>query len=158
MSNTLPTSGPVEAPVYPAISYDEFGRLLRKFGYPARAAVDQGRFGYRTLTEPHFGAWMQTPFRRSRHDEYASVFLFAHMTLPTVAAPTILRALQGQLMFAHVALRRPHRLVAMHTLIVHGGVTEHHIREQLGYWVGDLERIRDEVRAQTRRVAGSTLH
>jgi hypothetical protein len=158
MNDMLPTSGPIEAPVYPAISYEEFGRLLRKFGYPARAAVDQGRFGYRTLTEPHFGAWMQTPFRRSRHDEYASVFLFAHMTMPTVAAPAILRNLHWQLMFAHVAPRGPHRLVATHTLIVHGGVTEHHIREQLGYWVGDLERIRDEVRAQTRRAAGSTLH
>jgi hypothetical protein len=158
MNDMLPTSGPIEAPVYPAISYEEFGRLLRKFGFPARAMLDQDRFGYRTLAEPRFGAWMQTPFRFGRHDEYASVFLFAHMTMPTVAAPAILRNLHWQLMFAHVAPRGPHRLVATHTLIVHGGVTEQHIREQLGYWVGDLERIRDEVRAQTRRAAGSTLH
>jgi hypothetical protein len=158
MDETLPTSGPIQAAVYPALSYDEFGRLLRKFGYPAQPALDQGRFGFRTLTEPRFSAWMQTPFRHGRHDEFASVFLFGHVTVPTLIAPAALRALQWELMFAHLTLKHASRLVATHTLVVHGGVTEHYIREQLGYWVGDLERIRIEVRSQTRRAMGSQRH
>jgi len=32
MEEALPTSGPIQAAVYPAISYEEFGRLLRKYG------------------------------------------------------------------------------------------------------------------------------
>ena len=158
MEDALPTSGPIQAAVYPAISYDEFGRLLRKFGYPAQPAVDQGRFGYRTLNEPRFSAWMQTPFRHGRHDEFASVFLFGHVALATVMAPAALLALQWRLMFAHVALKPPNRIVVTHNIIVHGGVTEHHIREQLGYWVDDLTRIRNLARAQAWRDAGSQVH
>ena len=158
MEDALPTSGPIQATVYPAISHDEFGRLLRKFGYPAQPAVDQGRFGYRTLNEPRFSAWMQTPFRHGRHDEFASVFLFGHVALATVMAPAALLALQWRLMFAHVALKPPNRIVVTHNIIVRGGVTEHHIRDQLGYWVDDLTRIRNLARAQAWRDVGSQVH
>ena len=158
MEDALPTSGPIQTAVYPAISYDEFGRLLRKFGYPAQPAIDRGRFGYHTLAEPRFSAWMQTPFRRGRHDEFASVFLFGYVALAAVIAPAALLALQWRLMFAHVALKPPNRVVATHNIIVHGGVTEHHIREQLGYWVDDLKRIRALAHAQAWRAAGLQVH
>lgn len=157
MSETLPTYGPVNTNVYPSISYEEFGRLFRKYGYAAEALIDQGRFGYRTLTDPHFGAWMQTPFR-GRPDEYASIFLHGQVDLPPVVAAAALHDINWKLMVAHVTMNRRGRLVASHTLVVCGGITEYYLRDQLWHWTKDLALIRAEVRKQTRRAAGSTLH
>jgi hypothetical protein len=157
MAEPFPTSGPVTTTVYPSISYDEFGRLLRKFGFAAKALVDRGRFGYRSLAEPCFGAWMQTPFR-GRPDEFASIFLHGHVHLPHAVAAASVHELNWKMMVAHVTTNRRGRLVASHTLVVCGGITEYYLRDQLWYWVKDLELIRAEVRKQTRRAAGSTLH
>jgi len=157
MAEPLPTSGPVTTSVYPSISYDEFGRLLRKFGFAAEALIDRGRFGYRSLAEPSFGAWMQTPFR-GRPDEFASIFLHGQVHLPYAIAAASVHELNWKLMVAHATTNRRGRLVASHTLIVCGGITEYYLRDQLWYWVKDLELIRAEVRKQTRRAAGSTLH
>jgi hypothetical protein len=157
MSETIPAYGPLKTDVYPSISYDEFGRLLRKYGHPAEAILDRNRFGYRTLTEPRFGAWMQTPFRR-RPDEFASVFLFSQADLAPADAATIMRGINWKMMVAHVSTNGRGRLFAAHTLVVCGGITEYYLRDQLWYWTKDLELIRAEVRKQTRRAAGSTLH
>ena len=120
MATTLPTSGPIETSVYPSISYEEFGRLLRKYGYAAEALIDRNRFGYRTLTQPYFGAWMQTPFR-GRPDEFASVFLHSHVDLPPVTAAAAVHELNWKMMVAHVTTNRRGRLVASHTIVVCGG-------------------------------------
>lgn len=157
MEEALPASGPIQASVYPSISYEEFGRLLRKHGYPARAVVEANRFGYRTLAEPRFSAWMQTPFR-GRPDEYASVFLHGRVTLPPAVAALAAQALDWKLMVAHVSADGRGRLYVAHTLIVHGGITEYYLRDQLWHWAADLRRIRDEVRKRLRRTLGSTLH
>jgi hypothetical protein len=157
MSETLPGYGPIQTDVYPSISYEEFGRLLRKYGYAAEALVDQNRFGYRTLAMPYFGAWMQSPFRR-RPDEFASVFLFHHVDAAPGDATAIMRVINWKMMVAHVSANGRGRLYAAHTLVVTGGITEYYLRDQLWYWVKDLGRIRAEVRKQARRAAGSTLH
>lgn len=157
MANAIPTSGPLQTNVYPSISYEEFGRLLRKYGYAAEALIDQNRFGYRTLAEPNFSAWMQTPFR-GRPDEFASVFLHGQVDLPFAVAAAAVHDINWKMMVAHVTLNRRGRLVASHTLVVCGGITEYYLRDQLWYWTKDLQRIRAEVRKQTRRAAGSTLH
>jgi hypothetical protein len=157
MAATIPTSGPIETAVYPSISYDEFGRLLRKYGYAAESLIDRNRFGYRTLAQPYFAAWMQTPFR-GRPDEFASVFLHSQVDLPPVAAAAAVHELNWKMMVAHVTTNRRGRLVASHTIIVCGGITEYYLRDQLWYWTKDLARIRAEVCRQTRRAAGSTLH
>ena len=157
MSETIPSYGPIQTNVYPSISYDEFGRLLRKYGYAAEALIDRNRFGYRTLATPCFGAWMQSPFRR-RADEFASVFLFHHVDVSPADAAAIMRGINWKMMVAHVSANGRGRLYAAHTLIVCGGITEFYLRDQLWYWAKDLERIRAEVRKQTRRAAGSTLH
>jgi hypothetical protein len=157
MATTLPTSGPIETSVYPSISYEEFGRLLRKYGYAAEALIDRNRFGYRTLAEPCFRAWMQTPFR-SRPDEFASVFLHGQVSLPFAVTAATLHDINWKMMVAHVAATRRGNLVASHTLVVCGGITEHYLRGQLWYWFKDLRTIHAEVRRLTRRAAGSTLH
>jgi len=157
MSETIPSYGPVQTNVYPSISYDEFGRLLRKHGYAAEALIDRDRFGYRTLAAPYFGAWMQSPFRR-RPDEFASIFLFHHVDVSPADAAAIMRGINWKMMVAHVSANGHGRLFAAHTLVVCGGITEYYLRDQLWYWVKDLELIRAEVRKQTRRAAGSTLH
>ncbi len=157
MSETIPAYGPLKTNVYPSIGYEEFGRLLRKYGYAAQALIDQGRFGYRTLAEPCFRAWMQTPFR-GRPDEFAAVFLHGQVDLPYDFAAASLQELNWKMMVAHVATNRRGRLVAAHTLTVSGGITEYYLRDELWRWTKDLERIRAEVRKQTRRAAGSTLH
>jgi len=157
MEEALPNSGPIQAAVYPAISYEEFGRLLRKYGFPAEPLTKNGRFGYRTLTEPCFTAWMQSPFK-GRPDEYASVFLGGFVDLPPALARASMHALNWKLMVAHVTTSRLGRLAVAHTLIVHGGITEYYLRDQLWHWSQDLQRIRDEVRKQARRAAGATLH
>jgi hypothetical protein len=157
MSEALPTYGPVNTSVYPSISYEEFGRLLRKYGYAAEALIDQGRFSYRTLAEPHFGAWMQTPFR-GRPDEFASIFLHGQVDLPPVVTAAALHDINWKLMVAHVTMNRRGRLVASHTLVVCGGITEYYLRDELWRWTKDLACIRAEVRKQSRRAAGSTLH
>ena len=61
-------------------------------------------------------------------------------------------------MVAHMDINRHGRLVVAHTLILGGGITEYYFRDQLWYWMRDLERIRDEIRKQSRLAAGSTLH
>jgi hypothetical protein len=157
MAPTLPTSGPIETSVYPSISYEEFGRLLRKYGYAAEALVDRNRFGYRTLAEPCFRAWMQTPFR-GRPDEFASVILHGRVRLPFEVTAATLHDIDWKMMVAHVAATRRGNLVASHTLVVCGGITEHYLRGQLWYWFKDLRTIHAEVRKLTRRAAGSTLH
>ena len=157
MAESFPTSGPVTTSVYPSISYDEFGRLLRKFGYAAEPVFDQSRFGYRTLVEPRFRAWMQTPFR-GRADEFASVFLHGQVRLPYTIAAASVHQLNWKLMVAHVTTNRHGRLVASHTIIVCGGITEYYLRDELWRWTKDLACIRAEVRKQSRRAAGSTLH
>lgn len=157
MEEALPTSGPIQAAVYPSISYDEFGRLLRKYGFPAEPLVDAGRFGYRTLTEPRFTAWMQTPFK-GRPDEYAAVFLHGFIDLRPAVALASVHALNWKLMVAHVTTSGFGRLAVAHTLIVNGGITEYYLRDQLWHWSRDLRCIRDEIRKQARRAAGATLH
>ncbi|MFZ2508418.1 MAG: hypothetical protein WAW79_08115 [Steroidobacteraceae bacterium] len=107
-------SGPIRTLVYPSIGHVEFGRLLHKHGYDAEAIEEHGRCGYRTMSQPRFTAWLQTPF-------------------------------SGRLLMAH-------------TLVISGGITEYYLRDQLWYWVRDLERIRDEIRKQLRRVLGQTVH
>ena len=52
-------------------------------------------------------------------------------------------------MVAHVTTNRRGRLVASHTLVVCGGITEYYLRDQLWYWTQDLARIRAEVSKQT---------
>jgi hypothetical protein len=157
MEEALPSSGPIQAAVYPSISYDEFGRLLRKFGFPAEPVAENDRFGYRTLAEPRFTAWMQTPFK-GRPDEFAAVFLHGFLDLPPAVALASVQALNWKLMVAHVAASGFGRLAVAHTLIVYGGITELHLRDQLWHWSRDLHRVRDEVRKQARRAAGATLH
>src|SRR5688572_22172328 len=123
MATTLPTSGPIETSVYPSISYEEFGRLLRKYGYAAEALIDRNRLGYRTLAEPCFRAWMQTPFR-GRPDEFASVFLHGRVRLPFEVTAATLHDINWKMMVAHVAANGRGNLVASHTLVVCGGITE----------------------------------
>jgi hypothetical protein len=75
MKDSIPSTGPVRTLVYPSISHAEFGRLLQKYGYDAEPVHEKGRIGYRTLTQPRFTAWLQTPFDL-RPGEFAAVFLF----------------------------------------------------------------------------------
>ena len=49
-------------------------------------------------------------------------------------------------------------LVATHTLVVSGGITEYYLRDQLWHWTRDLEKVRDEARKQLGRVFGRTVH
>ena len=63
MNDAIPSSGPITTQVYPAISHAEFGRLLAKYGYDTEPVCELGRIGYRTLSQPRFTAWMQTPFK-----------------------------------------------------------------------------------------------
>ena len=157
MEEPIPSTGPINAPVYPSITHEELGRLLQKFGYDAEALTHSRDQGYRTLTEPQFTAWLQTPFR-PRPGEYAGVFLHAHANLSPEISAAVLQVVRFKTMVAHLDVNKHGRLVAAHTLVIGGGITEYYFRDQLWYWMRDLERIRDEIRKQSRLAAGSTLH
>jgi hypothetical protein len=157
MEDAIPSTGPFRTLVNPSISHAEFGRLLQKFGYDAESVNEEGRIGYRTLTEPRFTAWMQTPFK-GRPGEFASVFLFECVKLPVVISAAVIRALRSKTMCAHVDMDRRGGLAAMHTLVVCGGITEYFLRNQLWYWKRDLERIQNEVRKHSGLLTGSTVH
>ncbi len=92
------------------------------------------------------------------YDEFASIFLHGQVHLPYAVAAASVHELNWKMMVAHVTTNRRGHLVASHTLVVCGGITEYYLRDQLWYWVKDLELIRAEVRKQTRRAAGSRLH
>lgn len=157
MSDDIPSSGPVSSLVYPAISHDEFGRLLRKYGYDAEVIVEHGRIGYRTLTVPRFSAWMQTPFR-GRPDEFAAIFLFERYFLTPPLSAEVVRALGGALTCAHAYSRHQGGFMVDHTLIVCGGITEYYLRDELWRWQRDLERVRKEIGRHCRQALGTTVH
>lgn len=157
MEASIPSTGPINAPVYPSISHEELGRLLQKYGYDAEPVHEEGRIGYRTLTQPRFTAWLQTPFNL-RPGEFASVFLFACVNQPAAISVAVIQALRWKTIYAHVDMNRQGRLAATHTLVVSGGITEYYLRNQLWHWKRDLELLRDEVRKQGRLPAGSTVH
>jgi hypothetical protein len=150
-------SGPVRTLVYPSLGHAELGRLLQKYGYEAEAIEEDGRSGYRTLSEPRFTAWLQTPFPR-RPGEFAAIFLWATLNLPASVSAEVIRALRWRTMCAHVNMKPRGQLVSTYTLVVYGGVTEYYLRDQIWYWMRDLERIRNEVRKQLRLVLGQTVH
>jgi len=157
MNDAIPSSGPITTQVYPAISHAEFGRLLAKYGYDAEPVNEADRIGYRTLTQPTFTAWMQTPFKL-RADEFAAVFLFARYSLPAALSAAVLQAMRGKAMCAHLDMRRDGGLFADHTLVVLGGITEYHLRSQLWYWKRDLQELRREIHRQCRLMLGTTVH
>ncbi len=150
-------SGPLRTLVYPSIGHAELGRLLQKYGYDAEAIEEDGRSGYRTLSQPRFTAWMQTPFT-GRPGEFAAIFLWASAHLPARVSAEVIQALRWKTMCAHMDMQPGGELLSTHTLVVCGGITEHYLRNQLWYWVRDLERIRNEVRKQLRLVLGQTVH
>jgi hypothetical protein len=150
-------TGPIQTLVYPAIGHAEFGRLLQKFGYDAEAIKEKGRVGYRTLGVPRFTAWMQTPFP-ARPGEFAAIFLWARVRLPTRILADVLQAVRWKTMYAHLNVDRDGALVATHTLVVSGGITEYYLRNQLWHWVRDLAKIADEARRQLGLADGRTVH
>ncbi len=150
-------SGPIRTLVYPSIGHVELGRLLQKHGYDAEAIEEDGRCGYRTLSQPRFTAWLQTPFS-GRTGEFAGIFLWADFRLPAAVSAEIIQAMRWKTMYAHVDMNPSGRLLMAYTLVISGGITEYYLRDQLWYWVRDLERIRNEIRKQLRRVLGQTVH
>jgi hypothetical protein len=157
MEETIPSTGPINAPVYPSIGHEELGRLFQKFGYDAEALPDGKDKGYRTLSEPRFTAWMQTPFT-PRPGEYAAVFLHTYWDLPSAISAAVLQATRFKMSVAHLDRNKHGRLVVAHTLILCGGITEFYLRDQLWRWMRDLQQVRDEVKKQSRLAAGWTLH
>ena len=147
----------IQTLVYPSIGHAELGRLLQKYGYDAQAIEEDGRSGYRTLSQPSFTAWLQTPFPR-RPGEFAAAFLWAALNLPAYVSAEVIRAMRWKTMYAHLDMNGHGRLLATHTLVVLGGITEYYLRDQLWHWTRDLERIRNEVRRQLRLVLGQTAH
>ena len=155
MQNLL--SGPIQTLVYPSIGHAELGRLLQKHGYDAEAIEEDGRSGYRTLSQPGFTAWLQTPFP-GRPGEFAAIFLWATFKLPTTVSTEVIQALHWNAMYAHMDMKPGGRLVSTYTLAVSGGITEYYLRNQLWFWIRDLECIRNEVRKQLRLALGQTVH
>lgn len=150
-------SGPIRTLVYPSIGHVELGRLLQKYGYDAEAIEEDGRRGYRTLSQPRFTAWLQTPFA-GRAGEFAAIFLWAAFDLPAAVSAEIIQAMRWKTMYAHVDMNADGRLLTTHTLVISGGITEYYLRNQLWHWVRDLELIRNEARMQLRLVLGQTVH
>ena len=150
-------SGPVRTLVYPSIGHAELGRLLQKHGYDAEAIVEEGRSGYRTLSEPRFTAWMQTPFP-GRPGEFAAIYLWAGFKTPASVSAEVIQAMRWKTMYAHLAMNRHGQLVMTYTLVVFGGITEYYLLNQLWYWASDLKDIRSEVSKQSRLVLGQTVH
>jgi hypothetical protein len=150
-------SGPVQTLVYPSIGHAELGRLLRKHGYDAEAIEEDGRSGYRTLSQPRFTAWLQTPFDK-RPGEFAAIFLWAAINLPAAVSAEVIQTMRWKTMYAHVNMNPRGRLTATYTLVVSGGITEYYLRNQIWHWARDLELIRNEVRKQLRLVLGRTVH
>jgi hypothetical protein len=150
-------SGPVQTLVYPSIGHAELGRLLQKYGYDAEAIEEDARSGYRTLSQPRFTAWLQTPFP-GRPGEFAAIFLWATFRLPATVSAEVIQAMRCNTMYAHVDMKSNGPLAATHVIVVSGGITEYYLRNQLWHWVRDLERTCNEVRKQLRLVLGQTLH
>ena len=157
MNEVVPSTGPVTTLVYPSISHAEFGRLLQKYGYDAEPVTEEDRIGYRTLSQPRFTAWMQTPFK-PRPGEFGGVFLFECYALPAGLTAAVIQALHGRLMYAHAEPKRNGSLAVAFTLVISGGITEYYLRDQLWHWKNDLTKVRDEIRKQGRRTLGMTVH
>ena len=157
MNEVIPATGPVTTLVYPSIGHAEFGRLLQKYGYDAEPVNEDDRIGYRTLSQPRFTAWMQTPFNQ-RPGEFAAIFLFERISLTVALSSDVIQALRGKLMYAQLDVNRQGRLFVSHTLVVGGGITEYYLRNQLWHWKSDLTQVRNEIRKQGRRVLGQTVH
>jgi hypothetical protein len=150
-------AGSVRTLVYPSIGHAELGRLLRKHGYDAEAIEEDGRRGYRTLSQPRFTAWLQTPFP-GRPGEFAAVFLWAALILPASVSAEVIQAMRLKTMHAHLHMNPHGRLLATYTLVVSGGITEYYLRNQLWHWMRDLECIHIEMRRQLRLVLGQPVH
>lgn len=149
--------GPIHTLVYPSIGHIELGRLLQKYGYDAEAIEENGRCGYRTLSQPRFTAWLQTPFP-GRAGEFAAIFLWAAFSLTPTVSASIIQTLRWKTMYAHLDMNTGGRLLMTYTLVISGGITEYYLRNQLWHWVSDLELIRNETRKQLRLVLGQTVH
>lgn len=147
----------IQTSVYPSIGHAELGRLLQKFGYDAEPIDEKGRSGYRTLSQPQFTAWLQTPFD-GRPGEFAAIFLWTIFTQSAAITPELAQAMRWDTMLAHTKLNARGQLMVTHTLVVSGGITEHYLRNQLWHWKRDLERIGNEVRKQIGLTHGQTVH
>lgn len=105
MEETLPATGPINAPVHPSLGHADLGALLRDAGFDAESFEDDGRLGYKTLTEPRFSVLLQTPFDK-RPGEYAALFLYGRMQLSPHIAFEVIQALRCKTMFAHLDMNR----------------------------------------------------
>jgi hypothetical protein len=157
MEEILPTPRLVTAQVYASINHAELGRLLQKYGYDAGRIDDDGGPAWRTLTAPRFTAFPQSPVR-SQPGEFESVFLYAYVFGTPAISATVIRNLQWRTVVARLIVHKSGHVAATHSIQLTGGVSERFVREQLWTWMRDLERVRDEVRKQLRKAAGSTLH
>jgi hypothetical protein len=154
---TALTTSTIQAPVYQSIGLEEFGRLLRKFGYVVAPHQEDEREGYRILVEPRFTALLRSPLQH-RPGEFRDIFLYAYADLSVAISAAALQALRKKSTLAHLDLGRHGRLAATHAVFLAGGVTEYYLRNQLWYWKNDLQLMVDEVKKQITRHAGLTLH
>jgi hypothetical protein len=154
---TALTTSTVEAPVYQSIGHEEFGRLLRKFGYAIAPPLDEGRQGYRTLAEPRFTALLRAPLQQ-RAGEFGEIFIYAYTDLSIAVSAAVIQALRRRMTYAHLDMNVRGRLAATHFIALTGGVTESHLRTQLWYWKTDLDRVIEEVKRQVAAHSGSWLH
>ena len=157
MEHIEQVTGPVSALVYPTIRFEELGRLLHKFGFDAERIDDGGGPAWRTLGSPRFTALLPNT-RGSRPSASEFVFLYAHLFSTHDISPTVVRDLRWKTIYAHLIVHNSGHIAATHDLMLAGGVTERYLREQLRTWRRDLEIVRNAIRNQLRRAAGSSLH
>jgi len=157
MEELMPRCETLTAQAYPSLNHEAFGWLLRKFGYVIEPVRDDGRPGYRVLTQPKFRAILQTPCD-ARPREYAGIFLYAYLYATPEISATVLRSVRGSPLLAQLAMHRQGHLAAMHNILVSDGITESYLRSQLAFWRRDLEDVRGAVIRHARSLAGSTIH
>lgn len=153
----MASQGTVLAPVYPSISYEELGHLLREAGYDIEPVENGGRPTYRTLSEPRFIIALVGP-SEPRPGEYYSISLWTCIVVAPPVLVDVLHRTKSRNMVALLLADRGGHLVVMHDVLVGGGVTAHHLKSRFSFWRDDLKRVLEVVRESQGAPAGRTLN
>jgi hypothetical protein len=141
----MTSQGTVLAPVYPSISYEELGRLLREAGYDIEPVENGGRPTYRTLNEPRFMIRLVNPVEQ-RPGEFKDITVWTRVAVSPAELADVIHRTKAQNVLALLLADRIGHLVVIHEIMVAGGVTPDYLKSQFFHWRTDLQQVLGVVR------------
>ena len=121
------------AQVFESLTFDDFGRLLKSWGFAMETIDDNNRRSYRSTAGFPFVATLQNE-NDDRPGEFDGFTLSTFATLPPGVIGPVEEELRRELPFAQASIDDDGDLVVSQLVYLGGGVTDAHLRHLMDFW------------------------